>query len=251
MKKTITILLLILIVPILCHGMEIKETSIAWESGLKPPYLMLDANKNPTGIAVDILNEIFTRKNITVKQIVMPWKRCLKYIQTKRIDIVPNSSFIKERTEYAFYTDPLYETHLVLYYKKSRFSKPPKISSVKDLKRYKVGGVLGFNYTQYKGIIDIYTGAHSRANLIKMLKADRVDFAVLQKEVMLAKQKTGEVDLSDLASIPDPAQPVKSFHILTIMSPKGKELKTIIDDGIKEFTNDGTIRLINTKYLEK
>ena len=251
MKKTITTLLIVLIIPVLSHGMDIKETSIAWESGLKPPYLMLDNNEKPTGIAVDIVNEIFRRKKIKVKQIVIPWKRCLKYIQAKRIDIVPNSSFKKERAEYAYYTDPFYETHLVLYYKKSRFSKPPKINSAKDLKRYKVGGVLGFNYKQYNGIIDIDTGANSRVNLIKMLKAGRVDFAVLQEEIMLARQKKGEVDLSDLNHIPDPARPINISHILTVMTPKGKALKKIINEGIKELMNDGTIQLINTQYLKK
>ncbi len=250
MKYIASFLLIFFILPVLCYGMEIKETSIAWETGLKPPYLTLN-NKQPTGIAVDIVNEIFKRKNIKVTHSVIPWKRCLKYIQAKKVDIVPNASYKKERAEYALYTDPLYETHLVLYYKKPRFKTPPEITSVLELKKYRLGGVLGFNYKQYAGIIDIDTGANSRANLIKMLKAGRVDFAILQEEIMLSMQKAGLVDLRGLQHIPDPVRPINISHILTVMTPKGKALKEIIDKGIKNLTDDGTIRLINEKYLKK
>ncbi|MCP3922153.1 MAG: hypothetical protein GY714_06160 [Desulfobacterales bacterium] len=36
----------------------------------------------------------------------------------------------------------------------------------------------------------------------------RVDFAILQKEVMLALQKQEDVELKDLGTIPDPIKPI-------------------------------------------
>lgn len=239
----------IILIPVMVSGFDSAPVIIAWESGLKPPYLMLDNNQSPVGIAVDILSEILKRKNIKARHIVMPWKRCLKYIQQQKVDIVPNASFKKDRAEYAFYSNPLYETHLVLYYLKSKFQAPPDIKTVRDLKPYRVGGILGFNYKQYEGVLTVHTGAKSRIALIKMLNAERVDFAVLQKEIMLARQKKGDVDLSGLAYIPDPGRPINVSHILTVKNSKGELLKSIIDAGIIELTNDGTIQKINKVYL--
>lgn len=247
--RMIIIIITIIVIPVVAFGMEFGTVTIAWESGLKPPYLMLDNNKNPTGIAVDILREILKRKNIKAKHVVIPWKRCLKSIQQQKVDIVPNSSYKKERAKYAFYSNPLYETHLVLYYLKSKFQAPPDIKTVRDLKPYRVGGILGFNYKQYEGVLTVHTGAKSRIALIKMLNAERVDFAVLQKEIMLARQKKGDVDLSGLAYIPDPGRPINVSHILTVKNSKGELLKSIIDAGIIELTNDGTIQKINKVYL--
>lgn len=247
--RMIIIIVTIIVIPVVAFGVELGTVTIAWESGLKPPYLTLDNNKNPTGIAVDILREILKRKNIKAKHVVIPWKRCLKYIKQQKVDIVPNSSYKKERAKYAFYTNPLYETHLVLYYLKSKFQDAPYINTLQDLKKYSVGGVLGFNYKQYEGIITINTDAKSRVALIKMLKVGRIDFAVLQKEIILARQKNGDIDLSDLACIPDPERPINISHILTVKNPKGKKLKSIIDAGIVELTNDGTIKKINAVYL--
>lgn len=239
--------IVILTIPVLAQ--EISEVTIAWEDGLKPPYLMLDDRKQPTGIAVDILNKIFSRQEIKVSHLILPWKRCLALIKNKKIDIVPNSSYKEERTLFAYYTKPMYETHLVLFYKKAQFSTVPTFAKIDDLEPYKIGGVLGFNYTWYEGKINLDTGAKTREILIIKLRNGRVDFAILQKEVLLALQHEGKVNLTGLGSIPDPIRPTKVYYVLTVKNERGKKLQKIINHGIDQLSQDGIIIKIMQQYL--
>lgn len=233
------------------HGkaQEVTEVSIAWEDGLKPPYLMLDENRQPTGIAVDILNIIFAKHKIEISHHIFPWKRCLMMVKNDQIDIVPNASYKEERARFAYYTRPLYKTHLVLFYNKNRFQTPPQIFTLQDLKPYKTGGVLGFNYAWYEGKINIDTGTLSREALIEKLRIGRLDFAILQKEVLLRLQHEGKVTLSDLGTIPEPVKPVKEYHVLTARTPRGKILQDIINEGIDELSRNGIIEKIMARYL--
>ncbi len=120
---------------------------------------MLDDQNHPYGIAVEMLDEILKQNRITPNHKILPWKRCLIKIRQKEVDIVPNASFKMDRASYVYYSEPFYQTHLVLIYKKNSFRSVPAIKSAEDLKPYKIGGVLGFNYVQYKNKIQLDTGS--------------------------------------------------------------------------------------------
>ncbi len=251
MKKTILTVIILCFSTIPVFGQDIREVSIAWEDGLKPPYLMLDKYNQPFGIAVDMLTDILLRNQIKPKHKIIPWKRCLVEIQKKKVDVVPNSSYKKDRATYAYYTKPFYQTHLVLFYKKNKFKRPPEITTVDHMKPFRIGGVLGFNYDHYGGRIEIDTGAKTREALILKLHYDRIDFAVLQSDVLFWVEKERKVNLKGLAMVPDPVRPVKIFHALTVQNPRGKKIKKIIDTGIDILHKDGTIDKIMKKYYGK
>lgn len=242
-----TLIALFILQPLSAQGL--REVSIAWEEGEKPPYLMLDDQNHPFGIAVEMLEEIFKQNRITPKHQILPWKRCLIKVGRKEVDIVPNASFKMERAAYAYYSNPFYQTHLVLIYKKNRFREVPDIKSVEDLKPYNVGGVLGFNYSQYEHKIQMDTGSKKRELLIRKLQNDRVDFAVLQKEVILSLAKKGKVDLSGLAMLPDPVRPIKVFHILIVKNARGLKIKKVINEGLDRLQKSGTTAALLEKYL--
>ena len=168
---------------------KVSQVEICWEDGLKPPYLMLDDQKQPIGIAVEMVSEIFTRNHIGVKHVIRPWKRCLDDAQKGTTDIVPNASYKAERAEFALYSKPLYDNNLVLFYNKQKFPTPPPLQAAGDLAKYKIGGVLGFNYQEHEKHFKIDTGAKTREVVIEKLKLNRIDFALLQKEVLFALQK--------------------------------------------------------------
>ena len=134
----------------------------------------------------------------TIDNKILPWKRCLLEVQQGSIDIAPNASFKKKRTQFALYTAPLYTTHLVLFYKTSKFRAKPEINNVQELSQYSVGGVLGFNYSFYQGKLKIDTGATTREALITKLVSNRVDFALAQKEVIFSLSKQGKVNLEKI-----------------------------------------------------
>ena len=75
MGKKVIIISLVLVA--LSAQAKVKQVSVCWEDGLKPPYLMLNAQEQPIGIVVEMVSKIFTRNQIKVKHEVKPWKRCL------------------------------------------------------------------------------------------------------------------------------------------------------------------------------
>ncbi|MBF0118631.1 MAG: transporter substrate-binding domain-containing protein [Desulfobacterales bacterium] len=227
----------------------IKEATINWEDGLKPPYLMLTEKKELIGIAVEMLNKILSMNQIKPIHKIAPWKRCLKEIEDKQVDLVPNSSYKDDRAKFSHYTKPLYETHLVLFYLKSKFANPPNIKIIDDFKSYKIGGVFGFNYDQYQNQINIDTGAKSREILIEKLRRGYIDIAIEQLEVVLSLYREGKVNLEGVENVPDPVMPVKVFHVLAVKNEKGKKLQEIIDYGIDKLQKDGITERIMKKYL--
>lgn len=231
-------------------GDGMNTVSSCWEDGLKPPYLMLDPSDRPTGIAVDMVDEIFRRKNIRVQHVVRPWKRCLAEVESGEVDLVPNSSYREERARYALYSAPLYETHLVLFYTHRRFPAPPRITRIEDLQAFRLGGILGFNYDQYAGKLSIETSARNRRALLQMLQVDRYDFAVEQLEIVRMMEVRGEIRLNGIGHTPDPVTPTKAFHVLVSKRhPDATRVKKILDEGIAGLQRDGTSRSINARYL--
>lgn len=250
MSKSVFLWMLIATLILPLGAEEIRETSIAWEDGLKPPYLLLDAQNQPAGIAVEMLNEIFKRAKIKVRHDVIPWKRCLYNLENQQVDVVPNSSYKEDRAKFACYTKALYQTHMVLFYLKSRYSKIPAIAHTDDLQSYRVGGILGFNYDHLGTKIKVDDGAKDRIALINKLRYNRIDLANDQLEVILYMAKEKSIDLTDIAYLPDPGAPLKDFYVLTVKNQKGLQLQEIIDKGIAELNKDGTAARIRSKYLE-
>lgn len=228
----------------------LREIVVCWEDGLKPPYLMLDPSSRPTGIAVDMVDEIFKRGNIKVQHLVRPWKRCLAEVESGEVDLVPNASYREERACYALYSAPLYETHLVLFYTHRRFPEPPKIARIDDLKAFRLGGILGFNYDQYEGKLPIETSARNRRALLRMLEVDRYDFAIEQLEIVRMMEARGEIRLNGIGHTPDPVTPIKTFHVLiSKRHPDATQLKIVLDEGIAGLQRDGTSRRISARFL--
>ncbi|WP_373976441.1 transporter substrate-binding domain-containing protein [Chitinibacter sp. SCUT-21] len=240
-----------LFLPVLTAAQTLpSEVSVCWEEGLKPPYLSLDSQGQVAGIAVDMVNEIFKRRQLSPKHLIRPWKRCLAEVETGEVDVVPNSSYRDERAQYALYTEPLYTTHLVLFYHTKRFAQAPVIRQLDEMKPYSFGGILGFNYDQYAGQLKLDTTAKNREVLFRMLIAGRYDFAIEQLEVIQMMKARKELSLEQMAYIAEPVQPVKNFHILvTKKHPQAEELRRLINDGIAAIKRDGTAKKIQIKHL--
>ena len=251
MVKQVIMLLFLSAATFLRGNKPITEVTIAWEDGLKPPYLMLDQNNQPVGIMVELLEEILKRANIKPQHLIVPWKRCLFLIENKMVDIVPNSSYKEERAQFAYYTKQIYETHRYLFYLKNRFSVPPVINTLAELEKYRIGGILGFNYDHLGPNIKIDDGAKNHENLIEKLKSGRFDFAEEQLEVILYMANQSYIDLNGLGYMPTPGNDVKAYYTLTAKTDKGLQLREIIDKGLDALTKDGSAGKIVAKYLGK
>ena len=224
---------------------------VCWESELKPPYLMQQDNKLLTGIAVEWLENILNSQNVPFENVVMPWKRCLLSLQRGHVDIVPNSSYKKSRTLFANYSNELYRTHLDFFYLKNTHPKAQQLTKIEQFKSYNIGGVRGFNYSFYEDRLTIDTGASDRETLVRKLKKKRVDFAILQREVLASLYQHKQHELAEIASLPAPDNSFKAFYILTSLEHKQPNtLLSVINKGLKHLQTSGQYQATLNKYLK-
>ncbi len=230
---------------------EIKSLKVCWESELKPPYLIKDNQGQLRGIAVEWLQHIMDIQNINYRNVLLPWKRCLLNLERGFVDLVPNSSYKASRAEFSYYSQELYRTHLALFYRKGKFPNAHTFTTTEQFKPYAVGGVRGFNYSFYDGLITIDQGASNRKALIRKLKRGRVDFAILQREVIASIYQNAQHELTELASVLAPNNSYKSFYVLIgKANEQAAEIALQFDAGLEELHKSGAYQQILDKYLK-
>jgi PAS domain-containing protein/ABC-type amino acid transport substrate-binding protein len=81
-----------------------------------PPYYLLDEYGNPSGFAVDVMEEVAKRAGLLVTyRVKKNWGEIFKALRTGDIDIVPNLGITNRRKEYAAYTVPLETFHISIF----------------------------------------------------------------------------------------------------------------------------------------
>lgn len=227
------------------HGYAVaNEVRVCWENTEKPPYLMLNGSGTPQGISAEIVAAILRTARIQDRPVVQPWKRCLSDIANGTTDLVPNASLNEERAQYALFSKAIYRTHMAFFYDRQKYRTPPVIRTLDDLRAYRVGGVLGFNYA-YLGETFIDTGAKSREALLLKLEAGRIDLAVEQREVMLEVIRRNGFRRDQFSYVTDPFVDEKTFHIMVSKRhPDAQNLLKKIDAAIDALIRNGTLSRI-------
>lgn len=218
---------------------------LCWESTEKPPYLTLSQSGAPDGISVKLVTSILRQAGLEFRHVTQPWKRCLNDLTTGDMDLVPNATTTNERTQYALFSKAIYRTHMAFFYDARKYPTRPKVRSLTDLKAYRVGGVLGFNYN-HLGNTPVDTGAKSREALLMKLEAGRIDLANEQLETMLEIIRQNESFRDRFAYIIDPFVAERSFHIMISKKhPEASALRDRINAAIDILTRNGTLARIN------
>ena len=224
----------------LLHNAAFAEVPIklCWEAELKPPYLELGSNGKISGTMVHRVEHILNAGKIPFQHVLLPWSRCLQGAQSGHIDLVPNASYKDKRAVFALYSQPVYTSELALYYSVEKFPTPPVIPDAKTLSKYRVAGIQGFNYSFYKREVTIQPKVKHRSQLIDMLQRRRIDFAVMQRNVVEELVKDKQFSLRGIDHIPDPVKPRKQYHIIVSKkSPRAQQLLRLIDAGLEASQN--------------
>jgi polar amino acid transport system substrate-binding protein len=228
------------------------EVKICDDAAGWPPYTFAD-HKDPRvvrGASADLIVEILRRAGYSASITLLPWKRCLRDVETGAMAMLLNASYSEDRAKTYLLSQPYYKLHSALYYTTARFPVRPSIKTIADMQKYKYCGLLGYNYSMY-AITDVMldTSARTEASRFNMLRAERCDFAIGDIELVTAFAAMGQVDLSGTAYIPIPGAKPKDFHVLISRNDAGSEkLLKVIDNGIKDLKADKTYARIFSKY---
>jgi polar amino acid transport system substrate-binding protein len=107
MKKTLIIFISFFAISCPAYA-EVTQLNIGLSTSY-PPFYFFDENNQPTGICIDIVNQVAQSMNISVQYDSFPWKRMLKYGKEGKVDAVMPLFKTDEREQ--FLTFP--ETGLV------------------------------------------------------------------------------------------------------------------------------------------
>lgn len=212
----------------------IKLCGIHW-----PPFTFSEKQDLTHGLSIDIYTEAFRRLDMHIDAKVMPWQRCVKLVKygsmDALIDNTPSNDFLNGSAPTAFYPLAIYVRD---DFKQTTFSWSA-------MKNKDVAMVKGYDYTEkissYKHWNKLLL--QSETVLVKLLKAKRYDYVLL--DIFAAKhlEKTHNIKLRMLEPMVD------SPLLYLVFNKKKQALKDKFDTKVIEMINDGTMDSLYLKYL--
>jgi len=154
---------------------------ITLANGEWAPYLSKDLKHY--GYMSHIVSEAFAKEGIEVEYVFLPWKRGFEEAKEGKFQGSLIWGYNDERAKDFIYSDTVAELGTSLFYNKN---KPIEWSEATDLKKYKMGGVIGYAYgieeLEKQGILKIDRIGKDVGNY-KKLAAGRLDIVLEDTEV--------------------------------------------------------------------
>ena len=127
------------------------------------------------GLASEIVKNAFAIHGVNIHIKFLPWKRCEYLLSNQKLDAIFPYTKTPERNIRFNFSDPVVVVRTHFFYMKNKI-KQLKFKSYKDLKPYRIGGILGYYYqtTFDKAGLNVEYVSTTEQNIKKLL-AGRVD----------------------------------------------------------------------------
>lgn len=225
-----------------------------------PPfsYFQRDASLQRTdqvnGYAIDVLNTILGRNGLHLSVQMVAWNRCLTELKEGRTYVLtPNVSYSHKRDTDYLLTRSYYSLHSFIFYSKRRYPDGLPVHSVADLKRYRLCGLLGYNYETY-GLkpADMDVSANDFPTLVAKLYAGRCDLFIEKYEIIAGFTALGRDLIGDqaLGRAPLPDVPPTPFYMMISRRyPKAAALRELLNDELTSMERSGELQRLWQPYL--
>lgn len=203
------------------------------------------------GYSVEVLTRILEPLGKKARIELLPWARCqLEVAMGQNFALALNASPSPERAERFLMSRPYYRTHHAYFYSRRHHPGGLNISDVSDLNQYRVCGVHGYNYSDYKLLPHkLDTGAQDLTRVIAKLHMGRCDLGLEKWEILVGTRNTGQNLLADPELVVHtlPGLPITQFHML--ISRRYPELAQTINKGLENLEASGELAVILTRYI--
>lgn len=216
-----------------------------------PPYSYferVDGRKTDrlTGYAVAVLRDILTRRGVDYTIDMIPWPRCMAVATIgEQYAMVLNLSYNEQRARAFLFSRPYYATTSYYYYSRRNYPRGLDIKSVGDIRKYRVCGVQGYNYSGYglaPGEVD--QGAKNFAALITKMQLGRCALFLEKDEVMVGYAAIGKNYMADpdIAKAPVPGMKPDLFYFgISRRHPRAMQIKQMIDEELRQMEASGRL----------
>jgi polar amino acid transport system substrate-binding protein len=225
-----------------------------------PPFTYLerhDERKGPriVGAAVDALARILGPAGVRYTVELLPWTRCLESIKAGTHDMALNASYADERARDFLMSRAVYELDSDYYYSRQAHPQGLGIHTLADLKRWRVCGLLGYNYATY-GLQpqDLDLSPPNFALMLRKISHGRCDVFVEKRQIiaglgLIDPLVHRELANPDIVAEPVPGVPPTPFYmIVSRATPHGPALLHLLDEGIGRLRGSGEMRQIIATY---
>lgn len=240
---------------------ESKEIKVCDDNAEWPPYMYYvreDGKPNKsklTGATNDLLDRIFEISNIGYSTKMLPWKRCLnEVLEGHTFEVFADGSSNEERLKKYHRSNTIYKTTEGLFFSKNRFPDGLNLSSAKDLNKYKLCGISGYNYANYYALgvkEDVDTGVNSASKAFQKLSTDRCDVFLSTVEPIFGAVAIKQFSLgSDINHEALPGGKGTFFYLwISKNSTRATMLVDTINTAIDKLYSNGEADAIYKKYL--
>lgn len=208
-----------------------------------PPFNMQLKNGKVGGLSTDIVQEMFRRTQFSYTIALEPWVRAYNSAILDKNTCVYSTTRTENREQQFKWVGPLVENPWVLYVRPDG----PKIYSLEDARRYKIGGYQGDAISQYLIARGFNVELVIRDELnIRKLETKRIDFWATGKYsgIYLLKREKAKAQ-----------KPILVFNTMFMFLACNPNMSNQIiyklNEALHEMQNDGFIERAGKSYLKE
>lgn len=219
----------------------IFQKTVRITSGEWAPYC--SENMEHYGMALRIITEAFAREGVKVEYSFFPWDQAMNKAQTREWDGSAAWFRSPEREQNFYISDPLVMSGYVFFHLKSMTFN---WTSMNDLKKYKIGATMGYDYgkafqeAEKQGIIHVERLAKDEMNFDNLLNG-KIDIFPEDMDVGMNMLYNRYPIHKYVNVITNPKRLREDpLHLLLSKSnPKNQKLMKLFNEGLKKLKESG------------
>lgn len=241
------------------HAQADKEWRACVGEQALPPFNFVDdrhGDGRVVGVSADLLADIAKRQQHALLIARLPWPRCVAYVKTGHMDIALDAHTAQVKAAGFSGSRPYFTPHPYFFFlvNKTQF-RPGMAQPAWKLVRHTVCGLSGVPYAAM-GLSQqqIDAGALTHRQLLAKLRAGRCDVFVEYREIAAGLFLQDDslhaiLQSPDIAYAPLLTSAPQGLHFLTANSVQGRQLATLLDQGIEAAERKGQIAALVQTYL--
>lgn len=251
---------------LLCSSPQAEPSLRGWtvqvcdDANEWPPYTYVervDGRKTGRvqGYSVELLERLLQPLGVQARIELLPWRRCLQEVKRGQdFQMLLNATRNPERERDFFITSPTYSTRTYFFWSRRVHPQGLQVRGQEDLKRYRLGGVHGYTYSQLDQIdMASLQRAPNYASLVQMLHLNRIDVIVVGEEVFHGLTGLPGYELAqdpDLGRAPLPIEKPNAFHMMVSRQhPLGPALYTALQRELNQLRRSGELDRLLARHL--
>ncbi len=261
-------LLLILILGLGCGAAQADARLRGWtvqvcdDANEWPPYTFVerqDGRKTGRvkGYSVDLLERLLRPLGMSYRIELLPWARCLLEVRRgQNYQMLLNATRNPERERDFLISAPIYSTRTYYLWSQRVHPQGLQVRGQEDLKRYRLGGVHGYTYSQLDQIdMASLQRAPNYASLVQMLHLGRIDVIVVGEEVLHGLAGLPGYELArdrELGRAPLAVQRPNTFHMMiSRQHPLGPALHAALQAELARLARSGELQQLLARHLQR